>query len=132
MDLQKITNITEVVAEPSSDSNSELSDVVDHDAERRLIRKLDFQLLPICYLLCLVNFLDKVNIGNARIQGLEKELHMDPSSNQFNIALSLFWVPYILSEVPSNIILKNVAPSTYLSIITILFGTFNILLESWD
>ncbi len=33
MDLQKITNITEVVAEPSSDSNSELSDVVDHDAE---------------------------------------------------------------------------------------------------
>ena len=123
MDVERTTKIIEVTNGACSDSNSEPSIVIDHDAERRLTRKLDFRLLPVCYLLCLVGFLDKVNIGNARIQGLEKELHMDPKSNQFNVALSIFWVPYILSEVPSNIILKNVDPSTYLSIVTVLFGT---------
>ncbi|KIV88716.1 hypothetical protein PV10_08374 [Exophiala mesophila] len=92
-------------------------------ARKSLIRKLDYQLLPVLYMILLFNFLDKVSIGNARIQGLEVELGMDPRSNQFNIVLSLYWIPYILFEVPSNIIMAKIRPSTYLSAITILFGT---------
>lgn len=40
----------------------------------------------------------------------------------YNVALFVFFVPYILFEVPSNIIIKRVAPSTYLSGIMILWG----------
>jgi hypothetical protein len=124
MDLEKTTDIASVTGDAVAESNSESSCVIDLDAERRLTRKLDFQLLPICYLILLAVFLDKVNIGNARIQGLEKELHMDPKSNQFNVALSLFWVTYILIEIPSNMILKNVSPPIYLGGTTVLYGMF--------
>lgn len=42
--------------------------------------------------------------------------------NDYNIALFIFFVPYILFEVPSNLIIKRVAPSTWLSSIMILWG----------
>ena len=123
VDTEAAKGTVDVAGDSRSDSESDSNIVIDPKAERKLVRKLDLCLLPICWLLTMINFLDKVNIGNARIQGLEKELGMDPKSNQFNFLLSIFWVTYILSEVPSNIILKNVAPSTYLSIVTICYGS---------
>lgn len=42
---------------------------------------------------------------------------------RYNIALFIFFIPYILFEVPSNLILKRLAPSTWLSLIMILWGT---------
>ena len=43
------------------------------------------------------------------------DLHM--TGPDFNISLFIFFVPYILFEVPSNIIIKRMAPSTWLSAI---------------
>jgi MFS family permease len=40
----------------------------------------------------------------------------------YNIALFVFFIPYILFEVPSNIVLKKLAPSTWLSLIMVLWG----------
>jgi len=52
--------------------------------------------------------------GNAKIEGLTKDLHM--TGDQYNIALSIFFIPYILAEVPSNMILERFKrPSIYVS-----------------
>lgn len=62
-----------------------------------------------------------MNIGNARLYDLEKDLDM--SKNQFQVAVSLLFVTYVLSEVPSNIILKHyVSPSHWISFITVSWG----------
>lgn len=42
--------------------------------------------------------------------------------NDYNVALLVFFIPYILFEVPSNILIKRLAPSTYLSAIMVLWG----------
>jgi len=42
---------------------------IDPVAERKLIRKLDWKLIPWLCLLYLISFLDRTNIGNAKIQG---------------------------------------------------------------
>ncbi|KIW19616.1 hypothetical protein PV08_00189 [Exophiala spinifera] len=89
--------------------------------ETRLTRKLDFRLVPALYLLCLVAFMDKIAIGNARIQGLEQSV-LDPGSNEYNVVISLYWIPYILAQIPSNILMKLIPPPIYLSTITALFG----------
>ena len=59
-------------------------------------------------------------MGNARIQGLTSDLNMQGSD--YNIALFVFLIPYIMFEDPSNIIIKRVAPSTWLSVIMALWG----------
>ena len=59
--------------------------------------------------------------GNAKIEGMNKDLSL--SGIQYNIALSIFFIPYILLEVPSNIILKKFKrPSTYLGILVVAWG----------
>ncbi|KAL8676401.1 MAG: hypothetical protein Q9186_007075 [Xanthomendoza sp. 1 TL-2023] len=85
----------------------------DEKADRRILRKCDLHVLPIFYILYMLSYLDRINIGNARIEGLERDLGM--SGNDYNIAIQVFFVPYILLEVPSNIALRHVAPSTWLS-----------------
>jgi hypothetical protein len=42
---------------------------IDPKAEKRLVRKLDWRLIPWLCLLYLISFLDRTNIGNAKIQG---------------------------------------------------------------
>jgi hypothetical protein len=45
-----------------------------------------------------------------------------PNSHRYNIALLIFFIPYTLFEVPSNLILQKLAPSTWLSLIMVLWG----------
>lgn len=60
-------------------------------------------------------------LGNARIEGLLGSLHMN--GTQYNIAVSLFFVPYILAEVPSNMILNKFSrPSTYMGTLVLSWG----------
>lgn len=82
-------------------------------SERKLIMTIDWHLLPILFLLLMAAFLDRINIGNARIMGLEKGLHM--KGNNFNVALLVSFVPYVLLEVLSNLLTKKVRPSMSLS-----------------
>ena len=93
---------------------------IDPVAEKKLLRKLDIRVLPPLFVLFLLAFLDRTNIGNARIQGLTQDLKM--VGPDYNIALFVFFIPYILFEVPSNLILKKMAPSTWLSVIMVLWG----------
>ncbi|KAI0466118.1 major facilitator superfamily domain-containing protein [Xylaria cf. heliscus] len=92
----------------------------DPAAEKKLVRKCDLYVLPPIAVIFFLAFLDRTNIGNARIQGLEEDLSM--TGNDYNIALFIFFIPYILFEVPANIMIKRLAPSTWLSLIMVLWG----------
>ncbi|KAF8458798.1 MFS general substrate transporter [Kalaharituber pfeilii] len=85
-----------------------------------LLRKIDYQLLPILTLLYLMSFLDRTSIGNAKIAGMDTELGLAPG--EYNIALSLMFVSYVSFEIPSNIILKRLKPSIWLPSICLGWG----------
>lgn len=67
--------------------------------ERALLRKLDWRLLPAVGILYLLSFLDRSNVGNARIEGLATDLHM--TGNQYLTGLTLYFVGYVIFEVRS-------------------------------
>lgn len=96
------------------------SSTLDPAAIRRLNRKLDLHVLPPLFILYFLSFLDRGNIGNVKIQGFEKSLGM--SGQDYSIALCIFFVPYILFEVPSNLILKCLSPRIWLSILVTGWG----------
>ncbi|ETN40994.1 uncharacterized protein HMPREF1541_02926 [Cyphellophora europaea CBS 101466] len=106
--------------EASSSTVREEQDPIDPKAERQLVRKIDWQLIPVLFFLLMAAFLDRINIGNARLLGLEDDLGM--RGNDFNIALFMFFIPYILLEVPCNLIMKKVRPSIWLSGLILGFG----------
>ncbi|KAJ5985803.1 hypothetical protein N7522_012999 [Penicillium canescens] len=120
MDPEKECDHETVEDVKSQSSTPEL----DRSAEKRLLWKLDIHVVPILMFLFLLAFLDRINIGNARLQGLEKDLGME--GHDYNIALFIFFIPYILFEVPSNLVLRKVPPSWWLSGIMFLWGIVTI------
>ncbi|KAF7797995.1 hypothetical protein EIP86_009203 [Pleurotus ostreatoroseus] len=60
------------------------------EQEKRLYRKVDLWLMPILTLMYLASFLDRGNIGNAKLQGLTTQLNL--TGNKYNIALTMYFV----------------------------------------
>ena len=69
---------------------------------------------------CIPNDSDNPIVGNARVAGLDTDLGL--SDYQYNMALTIFFFPYALFEVPSNIVLKLLTPRIWLTTITLTWG----------
>lgn len=96
-----------------------------HTTEKKLVYRIDLHVIPVLCIMYLLAFLDRVNIANANVFGLSEELGIT-SGNKYNTALVIFFVPYILFEIPSNILLKKLAPRVWLSICMFGFGFVSI------
>ncbi|CAL8580072.1 hypothetical protein XPA_005806 [Xanthoria parietina] len=88
---------------------------------KKVLLKMDLHLIPMLALLYLLSFLDRGNIGNARIEGLVDSLKM--TGPQYNWCLTVFFFTYCLFEVPSNLLLKRLRPSIWLPSIMVAWGT---------
>jgi len=69
-------------------------EAIDPEIEKRVRRKLDMRIVPLLAALYLLAFLDRSNIGNARIAGMEEDLHL--SSSQYQWLLTIFYISYIV------------------------------------
>ncbi|TLS26021.1 hypothetical protein PpBr36_07148 [Pyricularia pennisetigena] len=98
---------------------------IDKQSERALVWKLDLRLLPVLSIMYLFNSLDKSNLGNAKTNGLEKSLGLE--GNQYNILLSVFFIPYVLTAPFLGIAGKKFGPSRVLPIMMFCFGTATLL-----
>ncbi|KAI6380458.1 hypothetical protein MCOR25_001649 [Pyricularia grisea] len=98
---------------------------IDKQSERALVWKLDLRLLPVLSIMYLFNSLDKSNLGNAKTNGLEKSLGLE--GNQYNILLSVFFIPYVLTAPFLGIAGKKFGPSRVLPIMMFCFGTVTLL-----
>lgn len=106
-------------------------DVYDVSQNKRLNRILDLRIIPLCCWLYLLNFLDRGNIGNARVLNQETRddmLHQTGmTSTDYAITLSVFSLAYALFEVPSNWVMKHyVRPSVWLALLLACWGVVTI------
>ena len=88
--------------------------------EARLLRKVDWYIVPGVTILYLLSFLDRSNVANAKLDGLDKDVNM--TGNQYLTGLTLFFVGYIALEVVWNVILKRVGPKLWLPTVTLVWG----------
>lgn len=61
------------------------------------------------------SYLDRINVSNARLAGMQKDLHM--SDVEWSAGISLFYVGYIVSQVPGNVIIAKSSPRIILPLI---------------
>ncbi|KAJ3499671.1 hypothetical protein NLG97_g148 [Lecanicillium saksenae] len=91
----------------------------DAAVEQRVIRKLDRNFLLLLWVLFLLSFLDRSNIGNARVAGMEEDLSL--SSDQYQWLLTIFYIFYIIGE-PLTLVYKVVSPRTWVSFVVLGWG----------
>lgn len=109
------------------------------ETENKLLRKMDLRLIPMLATLYLLAFLDRGNIGNAKIEGMLTDLHMtgqqyslsrmfwptipdvmDQDANQHTV--TVFFFTYVAFELPSNLLLKKLRPSRLLPLLMFAWG----------
>ncbi|RHZ60578.1 putative MFS transporter [Aspergillus thermomutatus] len=94
--------------------------------EKALVWKQDLRIVPLCAAIYLLCYLDRSNIGNAKI--LNQDTHNDllnetkMTSYQYTIALMVFLIAYALFEVPSNYLLKKLRPSRWIAFLMLSWG----------
>jgi len=99
---------TAVTGSPRSVPDHAEPFIVDPVIEKRVLRKLDWGVVPVLWFLFLVSFVDRGNIGNAKIQGMDKSLHL--TGNNYNIAVMVFTLAYVIFGVPANVVFKWAGP----------------------
>lgn len=122
----------------------ETVDLADKDMERRIL-----PWICITYLLSKSNtlqkdllpslrhthipevYLDRVNLGNARTPNNDTPddnivTQLNLTGQRYNVAVALFFVPYVLMEFPSNILLKHFSPNRWISRIMVSWGIVTI------
>ncbi|KAG1728768.1 MFS general substrate transporter [Suillus lakei] len=93
--------------------------VLTPEQEKKLWRKIDLRLMPILSLMYLLAFLDRGNIGNAKLEGLVTQL--DLTGNRFNIALFVLgpiFFCYCALIATSSLVLKKFRPSRQVFMLT--------------
>jgi len=91
--------------------------------ERRLVRKLDVRIMPIACILYLFAYLDRSNLGNARLQGLPQDtLNGDPTGELYGWVNSVFFISYILCQIPATILSKLFPPRIWIGCFAVGWG----------
>ncbi|HEU5313171.1 MAG TPA: MFS transporter [Candidatus Udaeobacter sp.] len=83
------------------------------------LRKITWRLIPFLFLLYIIAWLDRVNVGFA---GLEMNADLGFSSTVFGFGSGIFFLGYCLFEIPSNIILERVGARIWIARIMVTWG----------
>ncbi|KAL5530811.1 hypothetical protein ACEPAF_7069 [Sanghuangporus sanghuang] len=93
---------------------------VDAEEVKRAVRKLDYALIPLMTMFYLLSFIDRTNIGNARVAGLQSDLGL--TDHQYQICITATYVPYIVTELPSNLVLRKLGPRYVMPTLLTIWG----------
>src|SRR6201993_1447449 len=88
-------------------------------SETAILSKLTRRLIPFMFLLYIVSYLDRINVGFAALQ-LNQALNFDPAV--YGLGAGLFFIGYFLFEIPSNLIMERVGARLWMARIMITWG----------
>jgi hypothetical protein len=90
--------------------------------ETNTYRRVDVRLLPFLFLCYTLAYLDRVNVGFAKLQ-MRKDLSLSDAA--FAIGAGIFFIGYFFFEVPSNVLLKKFGARTWIARIMISWGVLS-------
>ncbi|MCA1324733.1 MFS transporter [Herbaspirillum sp. alder98] len=91
--------------------------------ERALVRKITSRIIPFVFILYIISYLDRANIGYAALQ-MNKELAL--SAEAFGFISGIFFIGYFLFEVPSNVMLNKFGARRWIARILLTWGIVSV------
>ncbi|PHH68360.1 hypothetical protein CDD83_6143 [Cordyceps sp. RAO-2017] len=90
------------------------------EEERRVMRRVDRRLVVTVGALYCVSLMDRTNMSAANIAGMSTELRLQ--GFRYNIANLVFFIPYILFQPPSTVLVRKIGPRLHLAGIILCWG----------
>ncbi|KAK6811774.1 hypothetical protein RU639_012324 [Aspergillus parasiticus] len=88
---------------------------------KKIVRKVDFLVLPTIGILYILNYVDRQNLAAAKLQGIMEDLNM--TTQQFATAVSILFVGYLPFQIPSNLLITRISrPGMYICVAVVIWG----------
>lgn len=91
----------------------------NHTTEASVVTKLTWRLLPFLFLLYIVAYLDRINVGFAVLQ-MQTQLHF--TDRVYGLGAGIFFMGYFFFQLPSNLALQHVGPRRWICLLMVLWG----------
>jgi MFS family permease len=92
---------------------------IGESLEQRTLRKVTVRIVPFVVALYFVNYLDRTNLGIAKAD-ISRDLQL--SATMFGLAAGIFFIGYLLVEIPSNLALERFGARRWLARIAVSWG----------
>jgi len=103
---------------PQSANASPISD----DDKNAIYKRITLRLIPFIFICYLFNYLDRVNVGFAKLQMLDA---LKFSETVYGLGAGIFFIGYVLCGVPSNLALTRFGPRRWIAVMMISWGTLS-------
>ncbi|GAB5588193.1 hypothetical protein Unana1_03093 [Umbelopsis nana] len=98
----------------------------DKIIERRFLWKIDLRILPLLTILYILSSMDRSDIGNAQVAGMQKDI--GATSSQWTLVAALFYFGYILAQPIGTLFLRRVSPPNIFAFSCCLWGVLTVLM----
>ncbi|KAH6869176.1 major facilitator superfamily domain-containing protein [Thelonectria olida] len=98
------------------------------ELNKSVVRKIDWHMMPCVTLMFLMNYLDRINVSNARLAGLQEDLNM--SDTVWNAGISTFYVGYLVGQLPGNLLMAKTSPRWFLPTIMLMWSAGTICMPA--
>ncbi|KAI0937983.1 hypothetical protein AcV7_003302 [Taiwanofungus camphoratus] len=117
IDDEKKGNVHIAIVTEEADTGAQLvagtTTEVDPAEALRVRRKIDRHIMPLMCMIYVVQYMDKLTLGNAAILGLKTDTHL--TTNQYNWLGTIFYLSYLVFEYPQNLALQRLPVGKWLS-----------------
>jgi MFS family permease len=130
-DIDMLKENSEQIERTESKDHAEVTQ--DAKFEKRVLRKIDTRLLPILGCLYTIALVDRSNVAVARISGMDEDLDL-AQGNRVSVALMVFFIGYILFEIPSNAFIHKLGAANWLAFLAVAWGLVSLgigFLHNW-
>lgn len=92
---------------------------VEQDSGAAIISKITLRLVPFLFLLYIVAYLDRINVGFAKLEMLQQ---LGLSEAVYGLGAGIFFAGYFLFQLPSNLVLEKVGARRWITMLMVLWG----------
>ncbi|KAH7064253.1 major facilitator superfamily domain-containing protein [Paraphoma chrysanthemicola] len=104
----------------SDDSNQARIDAFTPQEQKKIIRKVDYRLIPTLGFMYCVSLMDRTNLGVAMVAGMGVDLKL--TGQRYSLVVLLFFITYVALQPPATVVLRKLGPRIFLPSIVVIWG----------
>ncbi|CAK7242204.1 MAG: hypothetical protein STHCBS139747_003684 [Sporothrix thermara] len=124
VNLEKAPPMEKTLSESRGEVDVDSETYIPPEEEKKLLRKLDLRLAPIFMMLYFLSYLNRSNIGNAAVAGMNTQLNL--SASQYSAAVSVFYATYVGLIFPLVLALRKMQPHRAMTVMSFAWSVVTI------
>jgi hypothetical protein len=116
----KVDTLERIDSDSSAAINEQRLNAFTPEEQKKILRKVDYRLIPVLGCMYCVSLMDRTNLGVAMVAGMGVDLKL--TGERYSLIVLLFFITYVALQPPATVVLRKVGPRIFLPSIVVIWG----------